>query len=539
MKAKKVCALLLASALAVGTVSALAACKKDDNDGEKGGFVEDTRLWYVVGRNTKGTLSKFDNFYPQDTSVAFVRDTEVKEENVFTISLDIYADPAGYGFKFLYKTSADEVIDDSTLWTRQIGIENFADVEGEGEDAVIKNAQGETVFTTKGGLDAHNLYLAKGQEGTYKFTLKTKSDTDKDPVVTWEKTDDIEVTHDMYIRGDINNFGVNKIPMNEVITKVEETEVITWTAQIEVTAKDLWRDATGALKEDEDENGRPVAAGSLAALQVYNDIDKKTYAEITSDEVELPVVTVESFDGDEYKCVLVPEGNYTITYHQADNKITYQQGTHEMYIRGSGEGMSWSEDLADFKLTESNDKTTWTGYLTVKPEEVAEGKTVEIKLHNKLTGDSGWVGDENGNNFVLSEAGTYAIKFTLEGNVAQVEKCEYYLVGTFLDAENNVVNFGDKGIVKDVHPVFVAGEGNMSATFEATDVTGNSAYSWMVDQGKDGVFGVQIVMGSTLLGVKEWGVADSGNNIFVQAGTWTVTVDTANGWTYTVTAAQS
>ncbi|MDE6104740.1 MAG: hypothetical protein K2G38_03520, partial [Clostridia bacterium] len=260
MKAKKVCALLLASALAVGTVSALAACKKDDNDGEKGGFVEDTRLWYVVGRNTKGTLSKFDNFYPQDTSVAFVRDAEVKEENVFTISLDIYADPAGYGFKFLYKTSADEVIDDTTLWTRQIGIENFADVEGEGEDAVIKNEAGETVFTTKGGMDAHNLYLAKGQEGTYEFTLKTKSDTDKDPVVTWKKTADIQVTHDMYVQGDINNFGVNAIPMNEVITKVGETEVITWTAQVEVTAKDLWRDATGALKEGEDENGRPVAA---------------------------------------------------------------------------------------------------------------------------------------------------------------------------------------------------------------------------------------------------------------------------------------
>lgn len=528
--------MLLASALAVGTVSALAACKKDDDGNEKGGFVEDTRLWYAVGRDTKGTLSKFDNFYPQDTSVAFTRDTTVTDENVFTLSLDIYAAPAGYGFKFLYKTGADEVIDDTTLWTRQIGIENFEGVEGEGESAVIKNDKGETVFTTKGGMDAHNLYLAKGHEGTYKFTLKTTSDTDASPVITWEKTAEIKVTHDMYVRGDINNFGVNPLPMTEIING----EVITWTAQIEVTAKDLWRNADGSLAEGVDENERPVAAGQFAALQLYNDVDKHTYAEITSEEVELPVVTVESFDGEEYDCVLVPEGTYTVTYNQADNTITYQQGTHEMYIRGSGkEGMSWSENVVDFKLTESGDKTYWSGYLSVTAEEVADGKSVEFKLYNKLAGgDAGWVGNEDGGNFTITEAGVYAIKYTLEGNVAEVEKCEYYLVGTFLDADGNAVSFGDKGIVKDVHPVFTAGEGNMTATVEATDVTGNDAFSWMVDQGKDGVFGVQIVMGSAILGVKDWGVAGSGSNIFLQEGTWTITVDTAE-WTYTVTAAQS
>ena len=210
-----------------------------------------------------------------------------------------------------------------------------------------------------------------------------------------------------------------------------------------------------------------------------------------------------------------------------------------MYIRGQGkEGMSWSENVVDFKLTESGDKSYWSGYLSVTAEEVADGKAVEFKLYNKLAGgDAGWVGNADGGNFSITEAGVYAIKFTLEDNVAEVEKCEYYLVGTFLDAEGNAVNFGDKGIVKDVHPVFTAGEGNMTATVEAKDVTGNPSFSWMVDQGKDGVFGVQIVMGSAILGVKDWGVANSGSNIFLQEGTWTITVDTSE-WTYIVTAAQ-
>ena len=41
MKAKKVTALIMSAALAVGGVSLLAACKKDDNNG----FKKDTNVW--------------------------------------------------------------------------------------------------------------------------------------------------------------------------------------------------------------------------------------------------------------------------------------------------------------------------------------------------------------------------------------------------------------------------------------------------------------------------------------------------------------
>ena len=536
MKAKKICALLLTGALAVGTVSALAACKDGDKDDDKGGA--STYVWYAVGTDKKGTLGTDMS----DTGAGGWNPLNAREEATFvqsetnplqyTLTLNVYAGDAnnGWSFKFLYKTSADEDltgVSASEMWNRQVGIENLVGCEGEGEDAVVK-LDGVTYFNTGTSINKGNIALTKGNEGVYKFTITMKNATDDSPSIAWEKTQTIAVTHDMYVRGDVNDFGVNPHAMTEVING----EVITWTTQLEVTKADLWRDAEGKLAEDPETN---TANGQYAAIQLYNGRDNKTYNTIEGYEK----ATVKSFTDVEYECVLLPEGKYTITYAQADNAITCVAGTHIMYLRGSGqEGMTWDEDLDDFKLTESEDKTYWSTYINVSADDVADGKKVEFKVHNKLTGDSGWVGNETGGNFEITAPGVYAVKYTVEGNVAAVEKCEYYLVGTFVDAENNAVNFGDKGIVKDVHPMFVAGEGNMTATVKATDVTGMPNYSWMVDQHKDGVFGVQIVMGSTLLGVKEWGVANSGSNIFLQAGTWTITVDTANGWTYSVEAAQ-
>lgn len=538
MKAKKICAMLLASALAVGTVSALAACKKDDDgkdDGSK--FVEDTRLWYAVGRNTKGTLSKFDNFYPQDTSVAFTRDTTVTDENVFTLSLDIYADPAGYGFKFLYKTSAEESIEDGDLWTRQVGIHNFEGVEGEDENAVIKDAEGKTVFTTKGGMDANNLYLAKGQEGTYTFTLKTKSDTDDAPVITWKKTAKIDVTHDMYVRGDINDFGVNPIPMTEVI----KGDVTTWTAQIEITKADLWRDAEGKLAEDPNTN---TANGQYAAIQIYNDIDKKTYA--TIEGLDQEPVEVESFNEVKYTCVLVPAGNYAVTYHQADNKITYKMGTHEMYFIGPLN--DWNPDnavTADYKLTEKDG--TWTGTIYLK-------ENGEFKLYNglKLGDNSAWCGvsgepTEAGvyasgeDNIKVAEEGLYQITYNPEDGAVTVEKLEMecILVGTFYDADANYkYDFANGGIAA-IHPRLTNEKGGVviSCTLTVKDVTSVDGYSWIPD---GGIFAFKPVMyveankDDNQHGV-DWnkihvgsdnvtGATENGTNILIkEEGTYTVT----------------
>lgn len=507
MKAKKFIALAMSVAMAVGTASLFAACNPDDN-GDDGAYKEDTRLWYAVGRDTKGTLSKFDNFYPQDTSVAFTRDTTVTDENVFTLSLDIYAAPAGYGFKFLYKTSEDEVIDDTTLWTRQIGIHNFEGVEGEDKNAVIKNAAGEVVFTTKDGADANNLYLAKGQEGTYKFTLKTTSDTDSSPVITWEKTADIKVEYDMYLRGDINNFSTqNMTALTETIGS--GSTHTTWSADFEITDNDLWRDGEGNEVNASSDPLIPDGTGEYAAIQVYNDIDGLTY--ITDEEDETFKTVTVKFSGKDYKSVLLPKGNYTVTFDAVDKTVSIVKHTHKMYFVGD---FNENKTDANYLLTKNND--VWTGYLTIDADEADPEKETEVKLYNSI--------DDSETEAVNLKAGTYAFKFTQKDNAVAYEEVAYWLVGTFIDSRTSQnVNFA---ISEGITPKFEAAEtaGEYKATVKADDMTGVKGYEWIAKDGgntEKGVFAIQVVYGTALCGVKDWN--SSGANQFLPAGVWEIT----------------
>ncbi|MGM9631857.1 MAG: hypothetical protein ACI3XL_02040, partial [Eubacteriales bacterium] len=109
-------------------------------------------------------------------------------------------------------------------------------------------------------------------------------------------------------------------------------------------------------------------------------------------------------------------GKYNFTYTVATNSFTYeiveiyQTATHEMYFRGDHN--NWGNDgLTDAdKLTESEDKTTWTGAIVI-----AAGQG--FKLYNKALDK--WLGDGNGN-FYLT-AGTYVVTYKVEGDVITYE----------------------------------------------------------------------------------------------------------------------
>lgn len=495
MKAKKICALLIAGALAVGTVSALAACKKDDNEKQTS---TDTRLWYAVGRDTKGTLSKFDNFYPQDTSVAFERDTTVTSENVFTLSLDIYAAPAGYGFKFLYKTSADEVIEESTLWTRQIGINNFAGVEGEGANAVIKNDKGEVVFTTKDGMDANNLYLAKGHEGTYKFTLKTTSDTDDSPVITWEKTAKIDVTHDMYINGDMNNFGgAREIPMSENVNG----ENITWTKQLDVTKDDLCRDADGKLVKE---------GAEYAALHIFNDIDKKSYIDETATVVEIEGAYEK---GDKVKANLLKEGKYNISFDQKTGKLSITEIAYQMYFIGDMNG--WKQADENYTLNVDATGMIWTGKLSVAEE-------TNMKLFNSkgLTDSDKYIPGGLGN--ITLSAGDWFFKFDANTGKVEYELSAYYVVGTF------DYNFSVQKDVMKLTATETKGVYTYEIVIDKDAKTVKDEYGWI----KENVCALKCVYGTELGGKDnlEWYNPEGSENYMVtELGTYVVTLTLTYG----------
>jgi len=238
------------------------------------------------------------------------------------------------------------------------------------------------------------------------------------------------------------------------------------------------------------------------------------------------------------------DGKYKITYTTypnagAYNKITFElvekiepmTVTNDMYIIGThNEWNSDFEETSPYRLTESTDKATWTGSFVVTEDMYADWtetdpanplgvKCAAVKIFNKVNG--GYYSPD-GNNIFLT-AGTYSIKYTVEGNGVEIAKCEYFFVGTFVDTEGKAVNFSVK---EGATPALTLEDGVLTGTFVATDVTAMGDYSWIADQEKPGVFAFKIVYGSEL-GIATWysDDANGGDNWYVSAGTYTVTFD--------------
>lgn len=505
MKIKKLAALAMTCAMVVTGGALFAACGDDNNNNENGntGFVEDTRTWFAVGKDSKGTLK--DQGWDQNNSkYAFTKDTTVTNENVFTLSLDIYAGNVGTGlaFKFLYKETADEA---SVPWERQVGMQHLAGIEGSDADAVLK-IDGKEVFKTAEDNGAYNnIALVKGQEGRYKFTLKTKSNTDKNPVITVEKESSITVNYDMYVIGDINNFG-SKTKL-ELTENVVEGSATTWVGKLEITAADLYRNADGTVSENDDGD----ATGKYAAVCLLNDRDAKTFVPAAGDGVI--VKEVKNFAGNKtYTCVLLKEGKYNVVFTEDttdgnSGSVAITESAFEMYLIGTING--WNAETActpEYALTEQSDGS-WTTTITVTKDE-------SIKTYNKkgLTDSDKYSAGAD----VALTAGTWAIKYDPETNTVKAEKCEYYVVGTF-----DGTNFNIK---KGVTPMLVAGEDAniVSCTLDVKSALKD--FGWVAEQGPAGsLFAIQVVYGTELLGkdAQQW--VGGGNTFITAEGEHTIT----------------
>lgn len=516
MKIKKWAALALSCAVVATSGALMAACTGGNNNNEedKGGFVQDTRTWYAVGKDTKGTL-KDQGWNPDNSTYAFTKDTTVTDENVFTLTLDIYAGNVGTGlsFKFLYKTSADQEKGD---WDTQVGMQHLEGKEGTDGEAELK-IEGETVFTTAEDNGAYNnIALAKGQEGTYKFTLKTKSDTDKNPVISVERKARITVDYDMYVIGDINDFGVTKLAMAET---VEDGKATTWSCKLNVTKADLWRNADGSLAEDADNN----AAGEYAAIQLLNDRDGKTFVPEAAEGTIIK--TVKSFDGTDYTCVLLKEGKYNVVFTEnktateVGGSVAITENAFNMHLIGDFNG--WKQADPDYAMTESGD--FWTATLVLTDADFVDDKgnprtVVKAKSFNSrgLTDSDKY---SAGADLELTSPGTWVFKYNPEDNTVKVEKVGFHIVGRY-------------GTMTDTTG-WEAGlkEGNATALVDK----GEGVYS--ADVALKTADGIKVVKGTVLGGVynNSWYDLGDGQNITVtEDGTYTVTA-TVTGETVTIT----
>lgn len=210
-------------------------------------------------------------------------------------------------------------------------------------------------------------------------------------------------------------------------------------------------------------------------------------------------------------------------------KVEALESTHDMALIGAFNG--WKEDDTTIKLSQSEDKSYWSGFLTVTPDMYvdygqADLNTTAFKVFNHVDGAYYGIGGDN----IFVGEGTWAVKYTVEGNKVEIEKCDFYIVGTLKDSDGKAVNYAVK---EGVSPKLEAKEdGSYAVDFEAYDVSNMKDYSWMVDQGKTDANGVaaiisiKVVFGSSL-GIKDWYSAEGGDNWYLSAGTYSVVL--ANG----------
>lgn len=488
MKAKRLLSLLLMGAVTI-TAGALAACQKDNggnngDNGDNGGggsanYTIDETEYYVVGSG-EGTLSK-TSWEPTDTSLPLVRD-ESADHNVFTIQLELYV---GDEFKIVHDGS----------WDGEININKL---EGLDDEKNVKDAEGNIVFSECGQFGG-NIGVQAGQDGKYTFSLHTYPDGEKDTYLSFvkdEALDPLPPKMDMYVAWDTNDF-------NDMQSKQEESHLTQngniWKLILEVTEKDLCRDADGKLVEE---------GGEYVAVGVINSVDGVVYCD--ANRTPEPVFINE----DEYN--LLGVGTYTLKFDSDKNELTIINGIPKVYFCGTMTDWNLNED---YLLEEGNDGI-WRGTLVVE-------ESAKLKIRDNA---DGWY-SPTGNDIELT-AGEWLFTYNPENNEVKYEKLDYYIAGTLFGEDGKAINFS----IVAASPKLTLGEdGLYTVDLVVTDVTETSDYSWIKSQGKDGIFGFQVVYGSVLGGVKDWHnkaeeseLYSVDGNVFIrEAGTYTITYDPA------------
>ncbi len=234
------------------------------------------------------------------------------------------------------------------------------------------------------------------------------------------------------------------------------------------------------------------------------------------------------------------EENNTVAW-ECIEKLQPLTETHDMFLVGTitGNGQDWSGDYetAIKMKRDSNEKTLWKAFITVTEQMYPDWSAAQnpagvaaaaLKVKNNVSGLDYGINDASGTvgaNNVFLTAGDYCITYSEKDNAVSFEKLAYYLVGTFVDGEENV-NFTVKA---GYSTALTSEDGNLyTANLTVTDVSAREGYTWM-EAGN--ICAIKVVYGSSL-GIKDdgwYGVGATGNDnyFFTAEGEYVVTLDVA------------
>ena len=394
----------------------------------------------------------------------------------------------------------------------------------------------------------------------------------------WEFATEAEKNGNGEVIYDADGYATFKVKegFEDLIFEAIEGEKNVYTLELTLYAGDKFRILTGAIGSDwsGDKSKAEIGLGNFEGFD-YADgtnpngnaevtADEKTYGEVKNEDDE--VVFYGGMENGNYSTHMwnawLAEGKdgkyrFTITTFPGDDKnntvmwelvepIEALEETHKMFFTGS----IYEKDKFENAPTEpiyltqdKNNKDLWTAFLTIDDNDLLtagawgadnpqiDGTVAAVKVKNEIGGADYGVGAESGTagtgNLLLTK-GTWCITYVAKTNIVSYEKCDYYVVGTFLDGTEKV-EFAVKG---DITPKMTTTDDGVTYTaeVEVTDVTANPNYSWIKKEGgEDKIFALQVVFG-TSLGVKDW--YGGGNHYLTEAGTYTVTF-TVNGGTVT------
>lgn len=393
----------------------------------------------------------------------------------------------------------------------------------------------------------------------FDFTQPVTEDTDL--FAAFKSDEYVEDTNNYYLigtgAGDMGQAAWDhaKAEANLSMTKKDVAGANVYTITLDMYAGDRFQICFGGSWDGQVGIGYMEGAEYCDGVNEYDKVEytaaDKKVAQVKDAEGNVVFVGSDEYNkGFEVWNIILAEGmdgKYEFTYttypaSPAYNQITWKlvekieplTQTHDMHFIGTHNGWSESFKEGEWALNPSEDKSFWSGFITITEEHYAdwtEGdannplgvKCAAIKIFNTIDGGYHSV---DGNNMFLT-AGTYAVKYTVEGNKVEIAPCDYFIVGTLIDADGKAVNYA----VKDgVSPKLELQEdGSLAVVFEAYDATGLADYSWMTSQGKvdangvAAIISIKVVYGSEL-GIKDWYSAEGGDNWYLSAGKYSVTL---------------